>query len=436
MGPVDMNSFNHYAYGAVGYWMYGYMMGLQLDENQPGYKHVNIAPVAGGDMTYATTYHDSVFGRVESGWTAEDNEITVYSTAVPANTTATLYLPVENAEAAGGPTDTIVVPGVSYKGADVFNARPVMKYDLESGHYTFYRLDALQALYSKYKDLKESDYTAASWRPLATWLAKHGSEIESALELGLPYAPGTFTSKDFMDKLDGLKKETTQPNTDDDKVTDTGDVTVAIGTDGIPVLPTEPSTARPLNLAALPVSAIRIADKTWTGTKITSGLTASLTYRQNGKLITKALNPNTDYTLSSPGKNTAIGKGSVTITGKGKYKDGKALSFNIVPKTISVSKTKIGKRSLKVSWKKATAAQKVTGYKVQYKQKGAKAWRTKTVIGKSKTSLTIKKLKKGKTYQVRIRAYKTVQYLGTENRVTNKNYYGLWSKTKTSKKIK
>ena len=47
---AGMNSFNHYAYGAVGEWMYRVMAGLDIDESMPGYKHIIIAPRPGGDF--------------------------------------------------------------------------------------------------------------------------------------------------------------------------------------------------------------------------------------------------------------------------------------------------------------------------------------------------------------------------------------------------
>jgi alpha-L-rhamnosidase len=46
----DMNSFNHYAYGAVGEWLYGTVAGLELDPAQPGYKHTMIQPHPGGGL--------------------------------------------------------------------------------------------------------------------------------------------------------------------------------------------------------------------------------------------------------------------------------------------------------------------------------------------------------------------------------------------------
>ena len=50
---VGMNSFNHYAYGAIGEWMYRVVAGLEIDPREPGYKHVLVQPQPGGGLTSA-----------------------------------------------------------------------------------------------------------------------------------------------------------------------------------------------------------------------------------------------------------------------------------------------------------------------------------------------------------------------------------------------
>ncbi|MGH9743108.1 MAG: glycoside hydrolase family 78 protein [Candidatus Acidiferrum sp.] len=87
-----MNSFNHYAYGAIGDWMYSVVAGIEIDEAKPGYKHILIDPHPGGGLTHAGASVDSMYGRVASGWKLADGKLTV-SIEVPANTTATVRLP-------------------------------------------------------------------------------------------------------------------------------------------------------------------------------------------------------------------------------------------------------------------------------------------------------------------------------------------------------
>ena len=91
MWSADMNSFNHYAYGAIGEWLYRVVAGLEVDERRPGFRHCVIAPKTGGNLDYAEGSYDSVYGRVATRWEAKDGQITL-TVQVPANTTATLTL--------------------------------------------------------------------------------------------------------------------------------------------------------------------------------------------------------------------------------------------------------------------------------------------------------------------------------------------------------
>jgi alpha-L-rhamnosidase len=95
---AGMNSFNHYAYGAVGEWMYRVMAGLDIDESMPGYKHIVIAPHPGGDFTEVNARHDTPYGRAASHWTKTASGFDL-SVDVPPNTTATVRVPNAKLEA-------------------------------------------------------------------------------------------------------------------------------------------------------------------------------------------------------------------------------------------------------------------------------------------------------------------------------------------------
>lgn len=90
-GPVDMNSYNHYAYGAIAEWMFSHSLGIQRDEDKPAYKHIILQPKVGGTLEYADGYFESPYGQIKSGWRKTVNEY-VYTVTVPANTTASLTL--------------------------------------------------------------------------------------------------------------------------------------------------------------------------------------------------------------------------------------------------------------------------------------------------------------------------------------------------------
>jgi alpha-L-rhamnosidase len=89
---AGMNSFNHYAYGAIGDWMYRVVTGIEVDTEAPGYKHILIQPQPGGGLTRARASHLSQYGKVTSAWQLKDGRIE-FTIEIPANTRATVRLP-------------------------------------------------------------------------------------------------------------------------------------------------------------------------------------------------------------------------------------------------------------------------------------------------------------------------------------------------------
>jgi alpha-L-rhamnosidase len=88
-----MNSFNHYAYGSIGDWLYQKVAGIQLIE--PGYKKIKIAPKLVKGITFAKATFDSMYGLIASSWVCENGRI-IIDVTIPANTTAILELPEWN----------------------------------------------------------------------------------------------------------------------------------------------------------------------------------------------------------------------------------------------------------------------------------------------------------------------------------------------------
>lgn len=95
----SMNSFNHFAPGSVGEWMYQYQLGITPGP-EAGYKDFVLQPSCGGGFSSLRGSYESAYGRIESRWTADaEGLMDSYACLVPANTAATLYLPVcEEAE--------------------------------------------------------------------------------------------------------------------------------------------------------------------------------------------------------------------------------------------------------------------------------------------------------------------------------------------------
>ncbi|NUO46227.1 MAG: family 78 glycoside hydrolase catalytic domain [Streptomyces sp.] len=134
-GPVSMNSFNHYAYGAVMEWMYAYMAGIARDPDSPGFKHFLLQPHLDptGRITQVSAAYESPYGRIKSEWTLDEGGTALsYDVQVPANSEATLRLPAASADAVReARTPLAGVDGVRFLG----HADGVASYRLPSGSY-------------------------------------------------------------------------------------------------------------------------------------------------------------------------------------------------------------------------------------------------------------------------------------------------------------
>ena len=94
----EMNSFNHYAYGAIGEWIYSTVCGLDIDPDQPGYKHAIVKPQPGGELTWAKATVATPYGELASRWELKAGMLELEVT-VPPNTTATVHMPADKATA-------------------------------------------------------------------------------------------------------------------------------------------------------------------------------------------------------------------------------------------------------------------------------------------------------------------------------------------------
>jgi alpha-L-rhamnosidase len=90
-----MNSFNHYAYGAIGDWLYRSVAGIETDENGPGYKQIIIKPYIGKKILSASADLQTSYGLVSSHWKIENGNLTI-DIEIPANTTCMVYIPAKD----------------------------------------------------------------------------------------------------------------------------------------------------------------------------------------------------------------------------------------------------------------------------------------------------------------------------------------------------
>ena len=141
------------------------------------------------------------------------------------------------------------------------------------------------------------------------------------------------------------------------------------------------------------------------------------TVRLNGTVLRNGI----DYVLSYK-NNYYIGTATVYINGIGDYTGETQATFNIVPKKVSLSSVKnTGKKKATVKWKYDSS---VTGYQIYRSTKKNSGYKKVATVKSSTTSKTISKLKKGKKYYFKVRAY-TVS--------NGKKYYGEFSKVKSVK---
>jgi len=129
------------------------------------------------------------------------------------------------------------------------------------------------------------------------------------------------------------------------------------------------------------------------------------------------------YTVSYPEASKAVGTYRVKIEFTGKYSGTIRLNYDVVPMATTLKKVTAKSKSFKATWRKGGSEAK--GYQIAYsRKKDFSSYSTKRVKKLKTTSLTVKKLKKGKTYYVKVRTYKLVG---------GKYYYSDWSNVKTVK---
>ncbi|WNR46284.1 alpha-L-rhamnosidase [Paenibacillus roseipurpureus] len=88
----DMNSYNHYAYGSIGDWLYRKVAGLDSDDRQPGYQRLLFRPRTDSALTYAKASLVTSYGQVRSEWHLTENGAVQYVFQLPPNTTGEVVL--------------------------------------------------------------------------------------------------------------------------------------------------------------------------------------------------------------------------------------------------------------------------------------------------------------------------------------------------------
>jgi alpha-L-rhamnosidase len=129
----NMNSFNHWALGAVGEWMWRAIIGINPDDSGPGFKRFIVRPQPGGSLTWARGTYRSIRGLISCEWKIDEELFTLDINVLP-NTTAVVHIPasgIDQVMECGTPAanrSDLTYLG-RQDGAEVFEAA--------SGHYRF-----------------------------------------------------------------------------------------------------------------------------------------------------------------------------------------------------------------------------------------------------------------------------------------------------------
>ena len=102
MGPSGMNSFNHYAYGAVCAWIWETVAGIAADTASPGFRHIIMKPVPDKRLGHVEAEFKSAAGLIKSEWKYE-NDKWLWNFTIPEGATASVTLPGETEATEYGP---------------------------------------------------------------------------------------------------------------------------------------------------------------------------------------------------------------------------------------------------------------------------------------------------------------------------------------------
>ncbi|WP_456695891.1 family 78 glycoside hydrolase catalytic domain [Aeromicrobium sp. P5_D10] len=208
-GDEGMNSFNHYAYGAVGDWMYQNIGGISAAK--AGYKQSRIAPEVGGGLTSGHGTYESVYGTISSDWKAEGKNLDL-DVKIPVNTTSKVVIPAGNLTAVTeGGKPLADVDGVS----DIEFADGIVTFTAGSGSYSF-RSDTQMGLLGDLLDEVEKvderaaalqtagDLSAGDRAQIGDDLGRVKGSVEQALEAILAGDAGQV-SQHLADGLAGVR---------------------------------------------------------------------------------------------------------------------------------------------------------------------------------------------------------------------------------------
>lgn len=114
--PEGMNSRNHFALGCVGEWMWNTLAGINISDEEPGFRKVIIKPMPAGDLKWVKAEYESNYGKIAVDWKREETDFFM-NVRIPANSTAKIIFPELKAGAVitenGKKLSASVIPGIT-----------------------------------------------------------------------------------------------------------------------------------------------------------------------------------------------------------------------------------------------------------------------------------------------------------------------------------
>lgn len=430
-GDSSMNSFNHYSYGASVEWMYNYMAGIKSDEANPGYKHFILQPTADpeGRIDFVNGSYDSMYGTIESLWTSDKGEMNSYTAVVPANTTATLYLNLDDNQ-----VKSLGLPeGAVYAGRETRNGTDCAKFELEAGSYSFEiesRSNAAVNAAQEAQKAAEEAQMAAEEAQAAAEEAQVSAETaqklaedarkkaEDAVKTSGENSASAMLAKDAAEQAkkeaEAAKGLAETAKTAADNAMNRAEEAQKAAEDAMNGSVDAQKKAEEARDAALQakntaVESKNAADKAAESAEAQAKLAeaaknAAIAAKEDAvqaqvkaeeaRKIAEAKASEAEKALLEARQ---LKKEMESLLEKAKFEDAK----------VSVKSAKsLKNKQVKIIWKKVSGAE---GYQIQYAVKSNfKGRKIITVKGNKTAAKTIKKLKSKKTYFVRIRAYKTI----------------------------
>ena len=132
-GDPSMNSYNHYAYGAVADWIYRYAAGIDTVPTEPGFHTIFLHPNFDKRLGNLEFSYESSYGTIHSAWSITGNKAT-WNLTIPAN--ATGHLPLGQEKAQSYKLDGQVLSESSRVRA-LAKGGNSLEYELPAGSYQF-----------------------------------------------------------------------------------------------------------------------------------------------------------------------------------------------------------------------------------------------------------------------------------------------------------